>query len=178
MLNLLFGHITNIDSNGRAAVLLPELDNWVTDFMPLIKSKSKNDKENDPLCIDEEVAVLFDDEKQHGVILGAINTDSSPLVISDRNKVYRTFKDATHIEYDKAAHVVKADIKGEVNITAQKTTHTGDLYVTGNIFCSKDITDKNGSMQSMRDTYNSHGHGGQGASPPAAQMSNNTVAKV
>lgn len=170
MLNLLFGYVTNIDKNGRAAVKLPELDEWVTDFLPVMKTKSKNEKENNMLDMDEEVAVLFDDEKQHGVILGAINTDSSPLLISDRNKAYKTFADGTHLEYDKSSHVLSANVKGEMQLISKKTIHTGDLYVTGNIICSKDITDKKGSMQEIRDVYNSHGHGGNGASAPSAQM--------
>lgn len=170
MLNLLFGYVTNVDDNGRAAVQLPELDNWVTDFMPVLKTKSKNEKENNALDMDEEVAVLFDDAKQHGVILGAINTDTSPLVIKDRNKVYHTFADGTAFEYDRGAHKASADIKGEAAVTTQKTTHTGDLYVVGNIYCTKDISDKKGSMQAMRDVYNAHTHGSNGAAAPSSQI--------
>ncbi len=158
MLNLLFGYVTNIDANGRAAVKLPELDDWVTDFLPVIKSKSRQDKEENPLDMDEEVAVIFDDEKQQGVILGAINTDSSPLALFDRNKAYYTFSDGSHFEYDKATHKASADVKGEVELKATKTTHIGDLYVNGNIYCSKDVSDKKGTMQAMRDIFDPHAH--------------------
>lgn len=159
MLDLLFGHVANIDTNGRVTVNLPELDNYVTDYLPVIKSKSKNDKEGTFLEIEEEVAVIFDVEKKDGVVLGAINTDESPLIISERSKKYYTFSDSTHFEYDKAEHKAVANINGTAELTTQKTLHTGDLYVDGNIFCTKDVSDKKGSMQAMRDVYNPHSHG-------------------
>lgn len=159
MLDLLFGYVTNIDTNGRVRVKLTELDNYVTDYLPVTKSKSKNDKQGDFLEMDEEVAVIFDVEKQYGVVIGAINTDVSPLPISDRNKKYYTFADATHIEYDKAEHKAVANINGTADITTTKTVHNGDLYVNGNIICSQDVSDKKGTMQAMRDIYNPHKHG-------------------
>jgi len=49
-----------------------------------------------------------------------------------------------------------------VFITAQILKVTGDIEATG------DVTDKNGSMQEMRDKYNGHGH--PGGPPPSPQM--------
>lgn len=47
---------------------------------------------------------------------------------------------------------------------------TGDVSVDGDISASGDVADNRSTMQDMRDTYNGHGHGANGAAPPAAQM--------
>lgn len=45
----------------------------------------------------------------------------------------------------------------------------GDLRVSGSVIAGGDVSDKKGSMQSMRTTYNGHsGHGSGGA--PSSQM--------
>jgi phage baseplate assembly protein V len=51
---------------------------------------------------------------------------------------------------------------GNVNITCKVLAVTGDITATG------DISDKNGSMQEMRDDYNQHGH--PDGPDPAPQM--------
>lgn len=43
------------------------------------------------------------------------------------------------------------------------------VSVDGDIECTGDISDKNGSMQEMRDKYNTHGHP-EAPSPPGPQM--------
>lgn len=116
MLNLKYGYVTNIDENGRVRVCFPDQDNFVTDFLPTIRDKSKNDKDGNFLDIDEEVATIYDDETDDGVVLGAVNSDASPLNLFDRNKKYFTFSDGTHIEYDKSTHSLIADIRGVVEI--------------------------------------------------------------
>lgn len=175
MLELLFGYVSNIDINARVCVKLPQLgERYTTDFMPVLRTKSKNDKEGVFLDMDEEVAVIYDIEKEDGLVLGAINTDVSMLSIFDRNKQYYTYADGTHFEYDKAQHKATANIAGTTEITTQKTIHNGDLYVNGSIHCSKDVQDKTGTMQQIREIHNDHDHpNGNNGSPtgkPTTQM--------
>lgn len=42
---------------------------------------------------------------------------------------------------------------------------TGDVEIVGSLVVSGQVSDAAGSMQEMRDTYNSHTHGGPGPSP-------------
>lgn len=68
--------------------------------------------------------------------------------------------------YDQFGHQVllhKDGIKmlGDVEIT-------GGLKVSENIESEKEVLDKTGSMQAMRDTYNPHTHGS--SPPPSTQM--------
>lgn len=157
-MEMLFGNVVNICDNGRVRVRFPSRDNLPSQPIPVLKSKSKNDKAGNVLDIDEEVVCIMDDNCEDGVCLGAINTDESPLIITDKDKKYYTFSDGTHFEYDRQTHIFTGDIKGSANIKAQRIDYEGDLFVNGNIVSTKDISDKNGSMQEMRGVYNSHTH--------------------
>jgi phage gp45-like len=53
---------------------------------------------------------------------------------------------------------LKAD--GTIDIAATNVNITGNLNAGGN------VADANGTMQEMRDIYNSHNHGGVGPTPP------------
>lgn len=157
-MEMLFGNVINICDNGRVRVKFPSRDNLPSQPIPVLKSKSKNDKIGNILDIDEEVVCIMDDNCEDGVCLGAINTDESPLVIIDKDKTYHTFADGTHFEYDRKNHIFTGDIKGYANITAEAVHVKGDLIVDGDITSTGDIFDKNGSMQEMRGVYNSHTH--------------------
>ncbi|MDD3236802.1 MAG: hypothetical protein PHV37_01735 [Candidatus Gastranaerophilales bacterium] len=157
MLSLKFGNVINIDDYGRVRVNIPDMDNFETDYLPVIKQKSKNDKDGNFLDIDEEVSLIYDDETDDGVVLGAVNTDSSPLAIFDRNKKYFTFSDGTHIEYDKSTHHLKADVKGSAEIIATNVNITGNLIVTG------DVT---AAGISLKNHLHGNGNNGADTTPP------------
>lgn len=57
----------------------------------------------------------------------------------------------------------------KVRIESPRVEISGDLHVEGGITCDNDVSDANGSMQEVRDTYNSHTHAGvQGGSSSTA----------
>lgn len=56
--------------------------------------------------------------------------------------------------------IIEVKASDELKVDAPLATFTGDVHVEGNITCDGDVSDANGSMQEMRDTYNSHKHGG------------------
>lgn len=47
-----------------------------------------------------------------------------------------------------------------VRVECPRTEFSGDVHVEGSITCENDVSDANGSMQEVRDTYNGHTHGG------------------
>ena len=151
---LVFGHITNYDDAGRVVVELDETG-FKTDFIPIIVTNSEKDNSGSPIDINSFVAVILDETNPlNGVCLGAVNT----LPRKSVDKLYHEFSDGTLLEYDRAEHKLQADVKGEIEVTASKTTLNGDLYINGNIVCSKDVSDKKGSMQAIRDWSNEHLH--------------------
>lgn len=163
---LRFGHITNIDDCGRVIVEDDETG-FKTDYIPFLVSNSEKDKSGNTIDINSFVAVILDDvNPMNGVCLGVVNT--APRRSIDTN--YHEFSDGTYFGYDRAEHIFKVDVKGEIQTSATKATHEGDLYVNGNIYCAKDVKDKTGTMQAMREIYNNHKNPNNGASAPTPQM--------
>lgn len=164
MVKLYFGYVTNIDQNSRVCVHIPDL-NYTTGYLPCTKSHSKYDKDGSFFDINEEVALLLNNDGIDGLVIGAINTEQSPLPSSDRFKKYYIFTNGTKFEHDRQKGDTTADIKGTLSIKTLKTTHDGDLYITGNIICNGDISDKKSSMQTIRDIYNTHTNPNDGIPP-------------
>ncbi len=123
-----------------------------------------------------------------GVVLPSIYRNAHPAPANSKNVRRIIFADGTVVEYDRAAHLLKADVKGDVqllasgtlvaNITGNTTLTTptatinGDLVVNGEVSVSKSVAatlnitagqnigDQGGSktMAAMRTTYNAHQH--------------------
>lgn len=98
-------------------------------------------------------------ENGGGCVIGAIYNDEDICITSDSNIKMIRFSDGSIVQYNKSSHVFTLNILGNANITAQKFTINGDLEVVGNIKSNSDISDSKGSMQKIRDTFNSHTHG-------------------
>lgn len=151
---LRFGHIVKLGDCGRVIVEFDE-NGAETDEIPVLVTNSGGDESANPIDIGAFVAVLLDDENPvNAVCLGAVRTAPRKSL----NKKYHEFKDGTNLEYDREAHILTADVKGEIKASAQNTTLTSPLNVTENITSSKDVSDKNGTMQAIRDFINNHTH--------------------
>ncbi len=59
----------------------------------------------------------------------------------------------------KRGRIVEVKAGTKLRVDAPLAEMTGDLHVMGSITCDHDVSDANGSMQEMRDTYNAHQHG-------------------
>ena len=129
----------------------------------------------------EQVVILSPSgELAAGVVLPALYRKVHPSPESDPGKHTALYRDGARIEYDAAAHHLKAVMPGGgtaelvadggLTITGAVTI-TGDVAVTGRIDATEDIEsqknveDKNGTMQEMRDTYNQHSHPPAGVTP-------------
>lgn len=66
------------------------------------------------------------------------------------------------------ARVALRDGVVEIRAATRVTVFAPELRVEGNIVATGSISDANGSMQEMRDSYNGHGH--PGGPPPSPQM--------
>ena len=60
----------------------------------------------------------------------------------------------------KRGRIVEVKAGTKLRVDAPLAELTGDLHVMGNITCDNQVSDANGSMQEMRETYNGHDHGG------------------
>lgn len=167
------GIVVAIDEQScRARVQFPDLDNLVSDWLPVLQEFCVGNQAYRLPDIDNQVACLMDANYEAGIVLGAIYSDADPPPVTDANLYYRRFKDGSVIQYDRGEHKLTASIMGTIDITATGNitstaplwTHNGDFTATG------DITDKKRSMDADRDIYNVHiGHLAAGL-PPNPRM--------
>ena len=123
----------------------------------------------------EQVVILSPSgELAAGVVLPALYRKVHPSPESDPGKNTVLYRDGARIEYDTGANHLKAVLPtgGTAELVADGgLTITGDVAVTGRIDATEDIEsaeamlDKTGSMQTMRDQYNPHGHPPAGVTP-------------
>lgn len=101
----------------RVEVTDTTTDALTTDFLQVIVPRAKKDRCYDLPDIGDQVLCLFlPFGREVGFVLGSMYGADSPPV-SSGDKDHRTYDDGTVIEYDRATHVLKADVKGRAEIT-------------------------------------------------------------
>ena len=103
----------------------------ITDFLPVLAQRTVNDCEYDLPDIGQDVVVIFmPNGLECGFVLGGFyNTNQRPNQTNP--DIYQhSFKDGTFLQYDRSAHVLTADVKGDI---AVKATGKADINVTGNV---------------------------------------------
>ena len=94
----------------------------VTAWLPVLVSRASQDMEFDLPDIGDQVLCLFSGlGLEEGWVLGSMYGRQAPPV-SSGDKWHRTFSDGTTLEYDRAAHKLKASVQGDIEIEA-----TGNL---------------------------------------------------
>lgn len=93
-----------------------------------------------------------------------------PMSGRARNFVIVAGNDAVAIELDDGETVVYNQHGVELRLLKNKIKSNVSLEVDGNIKATGDVSDKAGSMQIMRGSYNGHGHTAEGTSPPTVLM--------
>ena len=108
------------------------------------------------------------------IAVPAVYRDSFPAPGADAEKNIRVYGDKAELSYDSKAHALSAvlpsggtlrieapggaAVEGDLEIDGDLTVD-GDISATGDISADGDVSDRNGSMQEMRTTYNAHVHG-------------------
>lgn len=141
--------------------------------------------------VGEGVTVISPGDLNQGEIYPGSYTDTHPAPETNPEVFLIDFGDGAQVRYDREAHELAATlpaqgkailtcpaglrIKGDTEVdgalTVKKDTKLeGTTHSRGAISSDGDISDNTSSMQSMRDTYNGHGHSSNGAAPPAKKM--------
>lgn len=84
------------------------------------------------------------------------------IVASSDAPVTVTANEGETVIYDQFGH--------ELRLGKDGISIKGNLLVDGNVVSTGQIRDTTGSMDEMRQTYNTHSHANDGASPPNNQM--------
>lgn len=113
------GSIKEADyANATARV---EIGDLVTDWLPWITARSGGDISWWAPEVAEQVIILSPSgDLSQGVILPAIYQSSSPPPENNADVFTVVFKDGTKITYDRATHKLNADVKGDIEIKAEK----------------------------------------------------------
>jgi phage baseplate assembly protein V len=116
------------EKTAKVRVQMPDLDNIVSNWLPVINHKTHQDKAYWMPDIGEYVIVAFDEEGEHsdGYVLGAIYNEADKPPITDKNKYFIRFADGTEIEYDRQQHNLRISVKGNITIEA-----TGNIVIKG-----------------------------------------------
>ncbi|NTU68921.1 MAG: phage baseplate assembly protein V [Chlorobiaceae bacterium] len=117
----------------KVRVQFQDQDAVVSDWLPVMQKKTLRDKDYWMPDFGEHVVCMMDENEEFGVVLGAIYSDADAPPVSSQDKYYIAFDDGTTVEYDRAAHKLKADVKGNVELIASGTltgTITGETTLT------------------------------------------------
>ena len=101
------GIVKEQDSSlSRLRVVFNEFDEMLSYWLPVVVSKTQNDKAYWLPDIGEQVVCLMDERDEAGVVLGAIYSQADATPVQNADKLHLGFKDGTAMEYDRAEHVL------------------------------------------------------------------------
>jgi len=116
------------EKTAKVRVQMPDLDNIVSNWLPVLHHKTHQDKAYWLPDLNEYVIVAFDEEGEYsdGYVLGAIYNESDKPPVASKDKYFIRFNDGTEIEYDRKAHNLRISVKGNITIEA-----TGNIVIKG-----------------------------------------------
>jgi len=125
------GKVVAIDeTKAKVRVQIEDADQVVTFWLPVLQQKAQDDKFYRLPDIGELVVCgFYSDDWDTGIVLGSIYNEIDLPPVSSKDKVHIRFKDGTEIEYDRAAHKMRIDVKGDIEI---KVTGNANITVGGN----------------------------------------------
>lgn len=125
---LRFGNITEVQPDACYARVKFLDDGIVSAPLQILVRAALVDKDSFTFEINEQVAVLMDENSEEGVILGAIFNDNTKPTGGGKGIFIMKFGDDSEIKYDRTAHKYTIDVKGDVEIKAE-----GDVIVEADI---------------------------------------------
>lgn len=160
---LRIGTITEIDPDKCYARVTFLDDGIVSDFLQICVMGATGNKYFHVFDINEQVAVLMDENGEEGVIIGALYNDKNTA--GGNADVPRVeFSDGSYIEYNRNTHEYNINVQGKVKITAAtevniaantevKITSTAQVSITapavsvsGNLTVAGSISAGGGTM--------------------------------
>lgn len=156
---LKFGYINELDVvNGLYKVKFID-DDFVSHWLPYVVKNTKDNIDESPFDKDEHVACLMDENNEHGVILGATNTNKCKPKAADKDKRRTTYKDGTYIEYDRKNKKFTISAEGNIDIIKSKnvsiksdtkvTIECDSVEIKGNLKVTKDIQSTTGNIKAI-----------------------------
>lgn len=130
-----FGKVAETDyDKARVKVTIGE---WTTTWLPWVTARASNNVNWHAPEVDEQVLVLSPSgDMAQGVVIGAVYQGEqqqqlmNDIEVENRPHVHRTkYQDGTVIEYDRQNNILKADVRGDVQLLVERNL---DATVQGN----------------------------------------------
>ncbi len=139
--------------------LASEAQPVTTGWVPVVVPRAGGSLVHSPLTVGEAVLLVSPGGGEAAFAVGSLpSARFAPAAADDDDVTTYHRSPPGEVAIDVVGDVV---VVGDVRID-------GDLTVTGDISAGGDVSDGRGSMQAMRQTYNTHTHAV--GSPPAQQM--------
>ncbi|MGH7914720.1 MAG: phage baseplate assembly protein V [Candidatus Binataceae bacterium] len=175
------GLVKQQDPQGaRVRVAFPDRDQMLSYWLPILVSKTQNDKSYWVPDIGEQVVCLMDEHDEAGAVLGAIYSTADTPPAQSADKYHMSFKDGATLEYDRAAHALVvilpsgATMNLSVNRASIAIDSSGDITVHAAGGINLVTSAHNASVDAIINVYNGHTHSdlqGGNTAPPTQQMS-------
>ena len=140
---LRWGTVTETDAaKGSARVRIGDADGLVSAPLRVLQQRTLKDKHQELPDIGEQVCCLFAGQGfEEGIVLGAIYSGKDASPGRPPHVWYRKFEDGTELEYDREAHVLKADVKGRAEAKTEKDIKVeAGTEITGKAGTKIDVT--------------------------------------
>ena len=123
---------------GWAIIRFPDIDDLLTQWLPVVHSKTQDDKQFWTLDVGEQVKCLMDDRLEDGCILGAIYSEVDVPPTEDPDEYGVTFKDGAWFSYNRRTGLFTALIIGDavIEVGANLSAKVGgkaDVDIGGNL---------------------------------------------
>ncbi len=160
----------------QVRIKIHEFDEFESGWFFVPQLCTVKDKSSNSLAINTEVAACVTEDFEDGCIIGALYNDEDVCILEDENVKLLSFEDGTLFKYDKTEHKHTVDVKGQIYVkAADKVIFDCEVEMTKNLKVAKDVFDKKGSMQAMRDVYNPHTHSNGNNGLPTGQPNNSML---
>lgn len=137
--SLRFARVTEVNEDGSARVELLDGPGLVSMPLRLLQRRTQKDKDQLFPEVGEHVACLFSGQGlEQGVILGAMYSSKNESAGQKTHMAYYEFEDGTVLSYDKEAHKLFADVKGELEAFVEKTAHV-EVKQNTTLICEADV---------------------------------------
>lgn len=157
---LKFGLISDVDAAKGLARVHFDDDGIVSAWLPIAFPKAMADSFVWLPDINEHVACLMDEHAENGVIIGSIYSAATAPNGGDKDKFRVRFQDGTVIEYDRAAHKLKANVQGSVDVEASGdiALKAAGITIDGNVELSGNLTVTGGDVVADNISLKTHKH--------------------
>jgi phage baseplate assembly protein V len=136
-----------------ARVQFGDADDLVSYDMQIVFPKTSKDKfYNMPDTGDQVVCLFLPNGLEQGFILGSVYSTVDVPPVQSPDKDHITYSDGTVIEYDRAAHVLTANVQGTATIqsTGLLTIKAPSIALTGTVTVNGDLSTTGNSYAKTR----------------------------